>query len=126
MKRILSILVVLLVITSCILKEDKFVIKTIDNKDILIKWYYYSYITSFSPEYVVICKENKEYEIFKAKGVITDVKINNKEIIIKLYRPEEGIIYTKKIIPEVLGYKILLDSNTTYKDYLNIPDAVKE
>ena len=57
---------------SCI-GNDKLVIKNISNDDIAIKWYYYSYITNISPEFIDVKKGDSIIQIYKADDVFTDV-----------------------------------------------------
>ena len=110
---------------GCSLDEAKLVRKEINNSDITMKWYYYSYITNNSPDFVVIEKEGQKQEIFKATDVITDVSFAYKSIIIKLYKPERGIVYTKQVAKDLFGYKIVLDSSATYDQYRSIPKGKK-
>ena len=110
---------------SCI-GNDKLVIKNISNDDIAIKWYYYSYITNISPEFIDVKKGDSIIQIYKADDVFTDVNIVGKNIVLKQFEPWRGIIYTKKLLPEVFGYKIVIDTNATYDEYRSVPKAIKE
>lgn len=114
------------VLCCCTQGNDKFVRKTLSDGNISIKWYYFSYITNSSPDFIVVMKDGKEQEIFKAEDVVTDVIINGKKIIIKEYKPERGIVFTKSVLLDVFGYKIQLDSSATRNDYNNTPLGVKE
>ena len=111
---------------SCNIGESKFVIKQIDNKDITIKWYYYSYISNFSPDFVVVEKDGLKREIYKATDVILNVSLNDHNIILKLVKPSKGLVFTKKVDKEVFGYKITLDTTGTYDELKLRPDGVKE
>jgi len=118
-------LCLLALLVSCI-DNDKLVIKNTTNDDISMKWYYYSYITNNSPEFIDIKKGDSIVQIYKAVDVITDVLIKDKSIILKQFEPSRGIIYTKKVLPDVFGYKIIIDTTATYDEYRYIPKAVKE
>src|SRR5688500_5787175 len=113
-------------LTSCGLDEPKFVRKDITNNDIRIKWYYYSRITNNSPDFVVVEKEGQKKEIYEAVDVVTDVFIKDKTIVIKLYKPERGIVHTKQVGKNLFGYEIILDSTATYDEYRFQPNGKKE
>jgi hypothetical protein len=111
---------------SCFQNEPKFVRKTIDNNDIKIKWFFYSYITSVSPDKVEVEKKGDKKIIFEADGVITNVTLKKDSIILRLIPPSLGIVYTKNIADEVFGYKIILDSSAAIEELNLIPDFKKE
>jgi hypothetical protein len=113
-------------VASCSSQNIKFVRKQIDNDDIRIKWFYYSYISNTSPDFVVVTRQRKEKEIYEATRVIIDVRLSGDSIILKLVEPEKGLVYTKQVEKKVFGYKIILDTTGTYEELQNIPDAVKE
>ncbi len=91
-----------------------------------IKWYYYSYITNMSPDIVLIEKNGKEKEIYKATFVIADVELRGDSIILKLVNPSNGLIFTKRVERDVFDYKVILDSSGTHDDLNLIPKGVKE
>ncbi|HMO62553.1 MAG TPA: hypothetical protein PKC39_15570 [Ferruginibacter sp.] len=111
---------------SCNQDEPKFLRKQIDNKDIVIKWYYHSYITNNSPDFVVAEKNGNKKEIYKATWVILNVTLQDSTIILKLVEPSKNLVFTKKVDEEVFGYKIKLDTTGTYEELMRIPDGVKE
>jgi hypothetical protein len=108
------------------MSNDKLVVKKINNNDISIKWYYYSYISNLSPEFVEVKKGDSIVMIYEAVDVFTDVIIEDKNIIIKQFEPSRGIINTKNVLTEVFDYKIIIDTTATYDEYRFRPDAVKE
>ena len=120
-------LCLLILFASCI-SNDKFVIKSIDNNEVSIKWYYYSYISNLSPEFIDVKKGDSTVQIYKADGFITDVSIKDKSIMVKGVQTNigGGIIYTKKPLAKVFGYKIIIDSTATIDDYRKTPKAIKE
>ncbi len=124
MKKMKTICVLFLLV-SCI-SNDKLIVKNISNNDISIKWYYYSYISNISPDFIDVKKGDSLVQIYKAEGVITDVLIENNKIKIKVYNLKNGIIYTDKLLSEVFDYKIELDTTSTREEFLNRPDAIKE
>jgi hypothetical protein len=124
MKKMKTICVLFLLV-SCI-SNDKLIVKNISNNDISIKWYYYSYISNISPDFIDVKKGDSLVQIYKAEGVITDVLIENNKIKIKVYNLKNGIIYTDNLLSEVFDYKIELDTTSTRNEFLNRPDAIKE
>jgi hypothetical protein len=124
MKKMKTICVLILLV-SCI-SNDKLIVKNISNNDISIKWYYYSYISNISPDFIDVKKGDSLVQIYKAEGVITDVLIENNKIKIKVYNLKNGIIYTDNLLSEVFDYKIELDTTSTRNEFLNRPDAIKE
>lgn len=104
---------------SC--NNERFVRKEINNHDITLQWYYKSYISNLSPDFIIVRKDGQEKEIYKATDVVTNVTIQEKNIIIKLFKPERGIVYTKATSDDVFGYHLILDSSATYDEYLNTP-----
>lgn len=122
----MKIICLLLLLISCKFDNDKFVRKNIGNDEISIKWYYYSYISNTSPDFIDVKKGDSIIKIFDAIDVVTNVSLNNKTIIIKQYEPYRGIVNTKKVLPEVFGYKIVIDTTATYNDYRYRPEAIKE
>lgn len=121
----MKVFCLLALLVSCI-GNDKLVIKNTTNDDISLKWYYYSYITNNSPDFIDVKKGDSIVQIYKADDVVVDVNIINKNIILKQFEPSRGIIYTKKVLPDVFGYKIIIDTTGTYDEYRYIPKAVKE
>lgn len=111
---------------SCNIEDPKFIRKKIVNKEITVKWFYYSYITNTSPDFVVIEKNGIAKEIYKAESVIVDVSLHEHDIILKLFRPSNGIVFTKQVEKVVFGYNIVLDSTATIEQVSLIPDGVKE
>gem|GEM_PF-1208363 len=124
--KILMLVPLISIFLSCNLGNSKFVLKQIDNKDILIKWYYYSYITNNSPDFVVVEKNGNKKEIYKATGTILNVMLKDHNIILKTLGPSESMVFTKHVDDEVFGYKIILDTTGTYHEKRLIPNAVKE
>jgi len=111
---------------SCESDDVKFVRKKIENKDIVITWYYHSFITNNSPDYVVLERDGVTNEIYKAERVITDVALSKNNIILRLVKPSLGVVYTEKIQDSILGYKIIVDTTDNIESLRFIPDGIKE
>jgi hypothetical protein len=108
------------------MSNDKLVVKNISNPDITIKWYYNSYISNINPEFVEVKKGDSIVIIYETVDVVTDVIVEDKNIIIKQFEPSRGIINTKNVLTEVFDYKIIIDTTATYDEYRFRPDVVKE
>lgn len=55
--------------------------------------------------------------------MVTNVAVKGKDIIIKLFEPERGIVYTKAAAQNVFGYRVILDSTANDDEYRSIPDG---
>lgn len=119
-----SLFFLLFFFTGCIPDAKKIIRKDIDNSDVEMTWYFHSYITNLSADFVDISKGDSTIIIYKAVNTIADVLIRNDSIIIKTYFPSNGIIYTKNILDEVFSYKIIIDTTATENEYLNRPDGI--
>jgi hypothetical protein len=124
--KILMLITLISFFLSCNLENSKFVRKQIDNKDISIKWYYYSYITNNSPDFVVVEKKGDKKEIYKATWTVLNVTLKDHNIILKVLGPSKSMVFTKHVDEEVFGYKITLDTTGTYNETRLIPDGIKE
>lgn len=122
---LLSIFIAAILI-GCIFKDDKLVSKKVTNGDICIKWYHYSYITNLSSDFVDVSKGDSSCLIYESVDVITNVFMNNDSIILRLFKPERGIVHTKNMLSEIFGYKIIMDSTANHDEYTRRPHAVKE
>lgn len=120
------IIPVLSIFLSCTSNNPKFIRKQISNKDITIRWYYYSYITNNSPDIVEVEQSGIEREIFKAEWVILDVTLQNHNITLRLVEPSKGLVLTKKVEEEIFGYKIILDTTGKYDEIRLRPNGIKE
>jgi hypothetical protein len=111
---------------GCSIFEAKLVRKKIEENNITVKWYYYSYITSGSPDIVEVESSGNTKEIFKATEAILNVQLANDTIFIKVINDSTSFIYMKNIDTNVFGYTIVIDSTGSYDELRFRPDAVKE
>lgn len=111
---------------SCGLKDAKLIRKEVQTNDITIKWYYYSYITSGSPDIVDVIRKGEKKELYKGTRIILDVSMNEDSIFLKLVHPSEGYADTKKVEDSVFGYKIVVDTTGVPTDLNFIPKGIKE
>lgn len=79
-----------------------------------------------SPDFIVVNKGAESVEIFKGKNTVTDIEISDTIILVKLYKPERAVIYTKFFFKDLFGYKIIFDSSATYDAYIRTPDGIKQ
>lgn len=122
---IVLIITSLFFLCSCNASDPRFVRKELDNKDITVTWYYYSYISNQSPDYVVVEKSGVKREIFKATWLIVDVNLKDNKIVIRLLKPHDSHVFPKTVEKEVFGYQIVFDSTATYDEMQLIPDGKK-
>jgi hypothetical protein len=124
--RISALVSIIFFILSCGSGDVRLVRKKLQNKDIIITWYYHSFITNNSPDYVVLERDGVTNEIYKAERVITDVALSKNNIILRLVKPSLGVVYTEKIQDNILGYKIIVDTTDNIESLRFIPDGIKE
>lgn len=105
--------------------NDKLIRKRINTNKIVIEWYYYSYISNSSPDFIDVKVNDSVYNLIKAEGIITDVYINGKDIIIELHEPKSGILYSKNIPSKFYDYTIKIDSTANINEVLSIPRGSK-
>jgi hypothetical protein len=123
----LLFLIGLLAFAGCQNNDTKFVRKKVSNSETEVTWYYYSYITNASPDYVEIKKNDSVKIICEAVNVISDVKLGLNQVEIKLTLLEKRLPSSTVIFgSNFFGYKVLFDSTGTVNDLRLIPDAIKE
>lgn len=103
-------------ILSCEIEDREIIIKSITDANITIKWYYYSYITDISPEFVTVEKDGIKKQLFKGKRKLINVDVQGHNISIK-YIKDENMANTE-IIKEtpIFKYNILIDSTGNYNE----------
>jgi hypothetical protein len=109
---------------GCVLEDKPFVRKRIQIDDVRIEWFYYSRMTHDSPDFVTITKNGEKKEIYKAMDVITDVVVAGDSVVIKLCKPEHGLIYSKNVPNVVFNFHIVLDSSATSIELSRVPNGV--
>lgn len=119
----LMLIIVIFSMSSC--KNSRFIRKEIKHENIIIYWYYYSYISSNSADIIEVSNGNESKIIFKGTE-ITAISLVNDTIIIQLYAPWRGIIYENNTKDRVFGYQAIIDTSATLDDYKKIPDGKKE
>lgn len=122
--RIFVCTIIIFLFSNC--KDVRFIRKKVGNQDINITWYYYSYITNVSPDFVEVEKNGHRKEIFKASNVILNTSIQNDSIFLKVFEPSKGLVFTKGIEKEIYGYHIVLDSTGVIDELRLIPDGIRE
>lgn len=86
--------------------SDKIYKKQLNNGEIAIDWYYYSYITSGSPNYIVVRKKQKEEIIFEYGYGLQDIELDEDTITIlhlEFYEPPK--IKKDNVFGYVIKYK---------------------
>lgn len=122
MYRFLSCIFALLFI-SC---NDRFVRKEINNNDITVSWYYYSYISDNSPDYVTVRKGAEEKNIYEAVASITDVNLHDSTIIISTLGSLMKGVITKDLPQEIYGYRIVYDTVSDPSVIYHLPKGIKK
>ncbi len=125
--KVYLILTAIIAATSCNFGDSKLIRKRLKTEEVVINWYYYSYRTNYSADKIEISDYNKQEKIiYEAVDVVTDIQVEDKTIIIKLYKPSRGLIYTEQPLKKVFGYSIVYDTIVTQREYYNRPMGIKE
>ena len=104
----------LLIVISC--GSDKIYQKRLQNDEIAIDWYHYSYISSGSPNYVVVTKGDKEELVFEDGYGLQDIELH-KDTISILHLKFQTIPKIKK--NSVFGYVIKYKEVSSHEMYIN-------
>lgn len=122
-----SIILILVALYSCDLSQgnDRFVRKSFDDGRVNVNWYYFSYITDVSPDFVEVVKGDSVAILFEAKNVISNVELKNDTIYLSLFEPYRGIVHTKNPKLACFGYHVLIDSLATREEFYARPDGKK-
>ncbi len=120
MKTILFTFMIILTI-SC--GSDKIYDKQIKNNEINLDWYHYSYISSGSPNYVVVRKGDEEELIFEYGWGLQDIELHNDTITI-LHFKFDGTPKVKK--DSIFGYKINYKETNADEVYLKNLEETKQ
>jgi hypothetical protein len=99
-----KLLFLLLLITSC--GSDKIYKKQLKDDEIAIDWYHYSYISSGSPNYVVVTKGDKEELVFEYGYGLQDIELHKDTItILHLKFQTKPKVKNEKIFGYCIKYK---------------------
>jgi len=109
--------------------NDKLVRKRIENNNILVQWYYYSYLTNISADFVEIYDKHSKTKsiVFEAVDLILDIELKKDSVIIFIDSPRMGIVYTDLhgLDSLVFNHVVKLDSTTLKGRIFDIPDGKK-
>lgn len=106
------------VLISC--NNEKLFREVITKDDVVISWYFYSYISDTSPDFIEITKDDSSTLIYKGISVIRDIEVNNDTILISHLKFQENS-YIKKRTKPIYGYTIVykeVSSHEIYKKWL--------
>lgn len=110
MRRLLFLFILL---ASC--GSDKIYDKQLNNHEINIDWYHYSYISSGSPNYIVVRKGEKEELILEYGWGLQNIELHNDTITILHFKFHE----TPKVKKDnVFGYAIKYKETNSNEVYL--------
>jgi hypothetical protein len=98
---------------SC--NHKKLIKKEIKTADVTIRWYKESYISNIRTFIEVSKNKTTDIAINCNNLLVTDISIENKMITVKMYKPENNIIYSFK--PFIAGYTIKIDSSASENEY---------
>jgi len=104
-----------LLLFSC--SDKKIIKKSINNNEISINWYFYSYISNTSSDFVEVKKKDSITLIFKAESVIKDIEIKNDTIVIS-HTKFNGLNSNIQLKDSVFGYSIKYKEITSHEIYI--------
>jgi hypothetical protein len=110
-----------IIFMSC--SSDKIFKKQIKNNEINVDWYHYSYISSGSPNYVVVKKEAKEELIFEHGFGLQDIELLDSTIIITHFKFQKEPKIKKE---NVFGYTIKYQEVSSHEMYLKHIEETKQ
>lgn len=110
-----------IIVMSC--GSDKIYDKQLKNDEISIDWYHYSYISSGSPNYVVVRKGNKEELIFEYGWGLQDIELY-KDTITILHLEFDEVPKVKK--DSIFGYAIKYKEVSSHEMYLKYLEETKQ
>ncbi len=94
--------ILLLLLISC--SDNKIYKRKLNNGEINVAWYRYSYVTSGSPNYIEVKMGDKEELIFEYGWGLQDIELHNDTITIVHFKFNR----TPKVKKDsVFGYKII-------------------
>ena len=106
---------VLMVLQSCVpgfesSSKDRLYLKELNNSTVKLEWFYYSTVSSPTPDYVTIAKGNQVDTICIASN-IADVKLKGNQVLIGFYGRPERYKSPINLPGEVMGYKMVTDTS---------------
>ena len=120
-KKMKALYILFIMFMSC--GNDKIYDKQLKNDEINVDWYHYSYITSNSPNYVVVKKEDKEDLVFEYGWGLQDVELQNDTITILHLKFYE----TPKVKKDsIFGYAIKYKEVSSHEMYLKHLEETKQ
>lgn len=91
--------------------KDRLFLKEIEKPPVKLEWYFYSTVSSETPDYITIEKGGVIDTICLSNN-IADLKFENNQITIGFYGVPQRYTEPIEIPDSVMGYEILID--TTY------------
>lgn len=113
--RAIKILSIVLALQGCVPsfkseENDRLFLKEIDIKPVKLEWFFYSTVSSETPDYITIQK-GKKIDTICISSNVADLKLEGNKIIIGFYgKPQK---YTEPInVPKsIMDYEVLVDTS---------------
>lgn len=115
-----GILSLIMMLQSCFpgfesMPKDRLFLKEINVAPIKLKWFFYSTVSSETPDYITIEKESKTDTICIANNV-ADLKLDGSKIVIGFYGSPQKYMEAIQLPTAVMGYKIVTDTSYILKN----------
>ncbi|RFS13582.1 hypothetical protein [Emticicia sp. C21] len=116
--RIISILLLIIAFQSCVpsfdsTEKDRLYLKEINDSKIKLEWFFYSTISTTTPDYILLTKKNSDninIDTICVANNVADLSLNGNEILIGFSGTPQRYTETIKLPETVLGYKVVIDT----------------
>ncbi|RFM36443.1 hypothetical protein [Chitinophaga silvisoli] len=95
-------------------EKDRLYLKEISSNSIKLKWFFYSTVSSETPDYITIQKGSQIDTICIANNV-ADLKFQNDIITIGFYGNPQKYTVPIEISQQVMSYEVIIDTTFTIK-----------
>lgn len=95
--------------------EDRLYIKEINQRKIHLSWFFYSTVSTVTPDYITIQKEGRTDTICIASNV-ADLKFDGHKIVIEFYGAPNRYAKTIKLPETTIGYPVIVDTTEVFSD----------
>ena len=114
MNKFFLFLFLIIITISC--SDKRLIRKSIVNKEVAVDWYYYSYISDTSKDFIEIIKGDSSICVFKSKHIVQDINFSNDTLIIT-HLPFTESNHRDKI-EKVFGHEIIYKEISSHDAYL--------
>ena len=109
------VVVTIMIVSGCFpsfhsTEKDKLYLKELSDSTINVDWFFYSTVSTTTPDYLIAYKGNEIDTICIAEN-IADVDIRGNEIMVQFYGKPQAFNKTILIPDYTLGYTLVVDTS---------------